>query len=141
MKQFLGSEHGIKGIIRERFYDLFLQDAALLDRIRFTPGAALGSSRDKLDPEELGRVLEVFRKLDVRYFFYAGGNGSMGTALDIDLAARSRGYELHVIGIPKTVDNDIEGTDHTPGYGSADGFMLMPFAIWGLTTVLCLRPF
>lgn len=120
--EFLGSEHGLKGILAERFVDLLAQDGGIMDRIRYAPGAALGSSRDKLSPKQVEQILDIFRRRDVRFFFYIGGNGSMGTALDIDEAARTAGYELQVIGIPKTVDNDIEHTDHTPGYGSAGRF-------------------
>jgi 6-phosphofructokinase len=80
------------------------------------------SSRDELTSEAVGRLLEAFRQHDIRWFLYNGGNGSMGTALDIDEQARAIDYELQVIGIPKTVDNDIVETDHTPGYGSAARF-------------------
>ena len=100
----------------------FLKVTLLLDRLADTPGAALGSSRANLNAEEIGRLLEAFRRHDVRCFFYNGGNGSMGTALDIETEAHATGYELQVIGIPKTVDNDIVETDHTPGYGSAARF-------------------
>jgi ATP-dependent phosphofructokinase / diphosphate-dependent phosphofructokinase len=119
---FLGSEYGLKGIRSELFIDLFAQDRGVIQKIRNAPGAALGSSRERLSSEQIGQLLEVFRRRDVRYFFYIGGNGSMGTALDIDEAAQMAGYGLHVIGIPKTVDNDIQHTDHTPGYGSAGRF-------------------
>jgi ATP-dependent phosphofructokinase / diphosphate-dependent phosphofructokinase len=120
--RFLGSVHGLKGVLEDRFIDLFSQDEALLDRLADAPGAALGSSRVKLSAEEIGRLLESFRRHDVRCFFYNGGNGSVGTALDIERGARGIGYEMQVIGIPKTVDNDIVETDHTPGYGSAARF-------------------
>src|SRR5690242_10783044 len=120
--RFLGSEHGLGGILAENFVDLLAQDAAVMDRIRRAPGAALGSSRQRLCSGQIEQLLDVFRRRDVRYFFYIGGNGSMGTALDIHQAASAAGYEIHVIGIPKTVDNDIRHTDHTPGYGSAGRF-------------------
>lgn len=117
-----GAVHGFRGILGERFTDLGKLDFGVLQQIRTAPGAALGSSRNKLAEDDLGRVLEVFRKHDIRYLFQMGGNGSMGTLMDLDRAARAAGYELHVIGIPKTVDNDLYGTDHTPGYGSAARF-------------------
>jgi ATP-dependent phosphofructokinase / diphosphate-dependent phosphofructokinase len=120
--RFLGSEYGLRGILAENFIDLSAQDTAVMDSIRTAPGAALGSSRDPLSSAQMERLLDVFRRREVRYFFYIGGNGSMGTALDIHGAAHSAGYEIHVIGIPKTVDNDIRHTDHTPGYGSAGRF-------------------
>ena len=71
---------------------------------------------------DLERVLDVFRSRDVRWLFYTGGNGSMGTAHEIDSYARANGYELVVIGIPKTIDNDLTVTDHTPGYASTAHF-------------------
>jgi ATP-dependent phosphofructokinase / diphosphate-dependent phosphofructokinase len=120
--RFLGSEYGLRGILAENFIDLSQQDPVVMDRIRSAPGAALGSSRDPLSSAQMERLLDVFRRRDVRYFFYIGGNGSMGTALDIDEAARSAGYPIQIIGIPKTVDNDIRHTDHSPGYGSAGRF-------------------
>jgi ATP-dependent phosphofructokinase / diphosphate-dependent phosphofructokinase len=120
--RFLGSMYGLKGILESRFIDLFSQDEAVLDRLAEAPGAALGSSRVKLSTEEIHRLLDAFRLYDVRCFFYNGGNGSMGTALEIESEAHAIGYELQVIGIPKTVDNDIVETDHTPGYGSAARF-------------------
>lgn len=119
---FLGAEHGLKGILNGRFIDLAVQPLALLEQIRLAPAAALGSSRDRLGSGEMERLLEAFRNRDVRQFFYIGGNGSMGTALDIQRAAADASYELQVIGLPKTVDNDLYGTDHTPGYGSAGRF-------------------
>ena len=120
--RFLGSVHGLKGILEDRLIDLSSQDDVLLDRLADAPGAALGSSRVKLSAEEIGQVLDAFRRRDIRCFFYNGGNGSMGTALDIEHQACAIGYELQVIGIPKTVDNDIVETDHTPGYASAARF-------------------
>lgn len=120
--RFLGSAYGLRGVTQDRVYDLLQQDRAVLDGLVDAPGAALGSSREKLSDEDLEQVLEAFRRYDVRWFFYNGGNGSMGTALDIERAARAYRYELQVIGIPKTVDNDLEETDHTPGYGSAARF-------------------
>jgi 6-phosphofructokinase 1 len=119
---FLGAEHGLKGVLSDRFFDLLSIGLGTWGGIRKAPAAALGSSRDRLLKQDLDRLLEVFRRRDVRYFFYIGGNGSMGTALEIEACARASGYELYVIGIPKTVDNDLYGTDHTPGYGSAGRF-------------------
>lgn len=120
--RFLGSVHGLKGLLKGHLIDLFSQDDALLERLADVPAAALGSSRDNLTAEEVGHLLEAFKRRDIRFFLYNGGNGSMGTALDIEQQARAIGYELQVIGIPKTVDNDIVETDHTPGYGSAARF-------------------
>lgn len=120
--RFLGSIYGLQGIINDRYYDLLKQDRAVLDGLVEAPGAALGSSREKLCGEDIERVLAAFERHDIRWFFHNGGNGSMGTALDIEQYARYIGYELQVIGIPKTVDNDLVETDHTPCYGSAARF-------------------
>jgi ATP-dependent phosphofructokinase / diphosphate-dependent phosphofructokinase len=121
-RAFWGAEHGFRGILEGRFVDLFAQDLGTMEQIRVAPSSALGSSRDRLSDVDLEHVLDVFRKHDVRHFFHIGGNGSMGTMMDLDCAARDIGYDLRVVGIPKTVDNDLYGTDHTPGYGSAARF-------------------
>jgi ATP-dependent phosphofructokinase / diphosphate-dependent phosphofructokinase len=93
-----------------------------MEGIRIAPGAALGSSRAKLADDDVERVIEELRRREIRWFFPTGGNGSMGGGLDLQRAADAAGYELQVIGIPKTVDNDLALTDHTPGYGSAGRF-------------------
>lgn len=120
--RFLGSAYGLRGIMRDQVYDLLKQDRTVLDALMEAPGAALGSSREKLSGQDMEQLLESFQRHDVRWFFYNGGNGSMGTALDVEQYARDAGYELQVIGVPKTVDNDVMETDHTPGYGSAARF-------------------
>lgn len=120
--RFLGSAYGLRGVIHDRVYDLLKQDRAVLDGLADSPGAALGSSREKLSDLDMEALWEAFHRHDIRWLFYNGGNGSMGTALEIEQYARASGYELHVIGIPKTVDNDLMETDHTPGYGSAARF-------------------
>lgn len=119
---FRGAVHGFRGIVDEQFIDLFAQSLGTMEQIRVAPSAALGSSRERLSQSDLERIVAKFRHHDVRYFFHIGGNGSMGTLMDLDRAAQQMGYELQVIGIPKTVDNDLYGTDHTPGYGSAARF-------------------
>jgi 6-phosphofructokinase 1 len=120
--KFLGARNGLQGMLENRFVDLFAEGLPTMERVRIAPGAALGSSRLRMTGPDMDRLLDVLRKNDVHYFFYIGGNGSMGTALDIERAARAARYELYVIGVPKTVDNDLYGTDHTPGYGSAARF-------------------
>ena len=117
-----GARHGIGGVLREDFADLFSIDAKTLDAVARAPSSALGTSRDEVREEDLDRVCSVLGKRAVRYLFYTGGNGSMGAASRIDRHAKDRGYELHVIGIPKTIDNDLAGTDHTPGYATAARF-------------------
>lgn len=114
-----GARYGIKGVLEEDFIDLDREDPELVELIGRTPGSALGSCRYKVKEGDYDRILEVFKAHDVRYFFYTGGNDSMDTALKVAQLARQKDYELRVIGIPKTIDNDLAETDHCPGYGSA----------------------
>ena len=122
--QVLGAEHGIKGVLNDRLFDMGLEDPEELRLLKYTPSSALGSCRYKIaDPElddtDYKRILEVFKKHDVRYFFYNGGNDSMDTCNKINQYMQSVGYDCRVMGVPKTIDNDLMVTDHTPGYGSA----------------------
>ena len=114
-----GARYGILGVIEEQFLDLYRQDDALVSLIGRTIGSALGSCRHKVSAADYDRILTVFRAHNIRYFFYNGGNDSMDSALRVSRLARDSGYELRVIGVPKTVDNDLPETDHCPGYGSA----------------------
>lgn len=119
-----GANHGIVGVLNEELIDLELEDINELDLLRFTPSSALGSCRHKLkdpnvDDSEYLKILETFKKYDVRYFFYNGGNDSMDTCNKISKFCLEHGYECNVIGIPKTIDNDLYGTDHCPGYASS----------------------
>ena len=120
----LGAEHGIKGVLGDRLFDIGLEDRDELKLLRFTPSSALGSCRYKIaDPDtddtDYKRILEIFKKYDVRYFFYNGGNDSMDTCNKISKYMQKAGYDCRIMGIPKTIDNDLYGTDHCPGYGSA----------------------
>jgi 6-phosphofructokinase len=119
-----GAAHGIKGVLNDRLYDLSLEDPEELSLIKYTPSAVLGSCRYKLadflvDDTDYKRILDIFRKYDIRYFFYNGGNDSMDTCSKISSYLLQHGYECKVMGIPKTIDNDLACTDHCPGYGSA----------------------
>jgi 6-phosphofructokinase len=114
-----GARHGNSGLLTGNFVDLTGQDVSAL---AFSPGSALGSSREPIEPEDYPRLFETLRQLDARYLFYTGGNGSMGTALSLDGFARQNGYALRTMGIPKTIDNDLAGTDHAPGYASCARF-------------------
>jgi 6-phosphofructokinase 1 len=114
-----GAEHGIFGVLAEDFVDLGRQDSALIEKVGTAPSSALGSCRYRLSDGEYERVFDVFRAHNVRYLFPAGGNGSMVAARAVARFALGSGYELRVIGIPKTIDNDLPETDHSPGYGSA----------------------
>jgi ATP-dependent phosphofructokinase / diphosphate-dependent phosphofructokinase len=122
IQRLYGARFGVRGILDENFTDLLDTGEPLLERVAQSPGSALGSSRLKLSDSDHERVLEIFRRNDIRCFFYTGGNGSMGTALRIMADAHARGYDLQVIGIPKTIDNDLCVTDHTPGYASTAHF-------------------
>ena len=117
-----GAQFGIAGILRQEFLDLSRQPAGLLNKVARTPSSALGSSRHEVLPADLQTVLDVFRAHKVRYFFYTGGNGSMGTARQLQIAAEQNRYDLQIVGIPKTIDNDLTHTDHTPGYASTARF-------------------
>lgn len=118
-----GARHGIVGVLQESFLDLTEQDPDVVAAVGRTPGSAIGSCRRKLSASDYERILAVFNAHNVRYFFYTGGNDSMDTALQVSRLARDSGYELRVIGIPKTIDNDLAETDHSPGYGSAARFI------------------
>jgi len=120
-----GAINGIKGVLEEEFVDLGQEPAEVLEGLRRTPGAALGSIRYKVKEGDYERILQVFKAHNIRYFFYIGGNDSMDTAMKLDSLAKETGYELRVIGIPKTIDNDLAYTDHCPGYGSAARFVAM----------------
>jgi 6-phosphofructokinase 1 len=123
VKRLLGARYGVRGIKEEKFINLKGLGAGLLERIAVTPSSALGSTRDKPDAEYCRRIVEVFRKLDVRYFFYIGGNDSADTARIVSETAADEDYELRVFHVPKTIDNDLRVTDHCPGYGSAARFV------------------
>ena len=119
-----GAAHGIKGILEEQFYDMGMEDKYELELLKTTPSSALGSVRYKLaDPDvddtDFKRLLEVFKKYNIRYFFYNGGNDSMDTCNKVSKFMKQAGYECRCMGVPKTIDNDLFGTDHSPGYGSA----------------------
>ncbi|MGB0745206.1 MAG: 6-phosphofructokinase [Opitutales bacterium] len=119
IEEIYGGLNGVLGILNEQIIDLAAESQQNIRGLRYTPGAALGTCRYKLKKQaDFDRVLQVFEAHNIRYFFYAGGNDSQDTADKISKLAQERGYELRVIGIPKTIDNDLVTTDHTPGYGS-----------------------
>jgi 6-phosphofructokinase len=123
-----GAAYGIKGVLAEQLYDMSKEDPAELAILKYTPSSALGSCRYKLanpdvDDTDYKRILEVFKKYDVRYFFYNGGNDSMDTCNKISKYMQKSGWECRVMGIPKTIDNDLFGTDHCPGFASAAKFI------------------
>jgi len=113
-----GALNGILGILNRSIIDLKKEDPSVISGLRNTPSAALGSSRYKFKDEDIEKVLKVFNEYNIRYFLINGGNDSMDTGDRIFKFAQERNYNLRVIGIPKTVDNDLPHTDHCPGYGS-----------------------
>ena len=120
----LGAEHGIKGVLNNRLFDMGKEDERELELLKYTPSSALGSCRYKMadpnaDDTDYKKILEIFKKYDVRYFLYNGGNDSMDTCNKISKYLQKVGYECRVMGIPKTIDNDLFGTDHCPGFASA----------------------
>ena len=122
-RELYGAIHGVRGIVNEEFANLKQISRHDLEDIARTPGAALGSSRDKPDEEYCHRIFEVFKKNDVRFFFYIGGNDSANTAHIVNRVAQQAGYELKVFHVPKTIDNDLRVTDHCPGFGTAATFV------------------
>jgi len=123
----LGARHGIAGIMKEDFVDLTTQSPEQLEQVAHTPAAALGSVRLKPGTAECEKVFEVFRKNDVRYFFYVGGNDSAETAYIISEMASDANYDFCTMHIPKTIDNDLKVTDHCPGFASAARFVALAF--------------
>jgi ATP-dependent phosphofructokinase / diphosphate-dependent phosphofructokinase len=119
----LGMRHGIEGLLGDDLIDLGSQPQAVLDLVRQTPSAALGTGRYKLGQGDLERALAVLRRHDAHALVYIGGNDSADTAHRLHLAARAAGLDLAVLAVPKTIDNDLPATDHCPGYPSLARFL------------------
>ncbi len=120
----LGAHHGIKGVLNDDLFDIGREDAREIALLKTTPSSALGSVRYKLadpsvDDTDYRRILEVFKKYNVRYFLYNGGNDSMDTCFKVGKFLTENNYPCRVIGVPKTIDNDLGFTDHCPGFASA----------------------
>jgi 6-phosphofructokinase 1 len=120
-----GMRYGIEGLLKQDIIDLRQQPSTLWSELRHTPSAALGSCRYKLQDNDPERVIDIFRRYDIRYVLYIGGNDSADTAHRLVQVARHSGYELHIVSVPKTIDNDLPLTDHCPGYGSAARFIAL----------------
>jgi 6-phosphofructokinase 1 len=127
VKKILGMRHGVNGLVKDRLVDLGRMGKAHLEKVARTPSAALGSSRDKPDPEYCARIVEACKRHKARYFFYIGGNDSSDTCRIVNELSNAGGYELRCFHIPKTVDNDLMGSDHSPGYPSAARFIATAF--------------
>ncbi|MCA9079328.1 MAG: diphosphate--fructose-6-phosphate 1-phosphotransferase [Planctomycetaceae bacterium] len=125
VKQVFGMRFGIEGVLGNDLLDLAALDAATIKGLRSTPGSALGSSRLKLKEEHFGPILKQLKKHDIRYFFMIGGNDTMDTIHRVVEYAQEHGWEMTGVGVPKTVDNDLHGTDHTPGFASAARYVAL----------------
>ncbi len=122
IENFYGALHGLDGVLNERLIDLFREDPDTMKAIARTPSAALGTSRLKPTEQDIERVLDVFKAHNIRYFFYIGGNDSQLACHLISEQAKRSDWEMRIIGVPKTIDNDLEITDNSPGFGSAARF-------------------
>ena len=125
IEDIYGMVHGVEGLLKENLIDLKRENPETIEGLLHVPASALGSCRHKLSTEDYEQIVRLFKAHNVRYFAYIGGNDSMDTAFKVAQLAGSMGYELRAIGIPKTIDNDLIHTDHTPGYGSAARFLAM----------------
>ncbi|MFC5459513.1 6-phosphofructokinase [Massilia niabensis] len=123
-----GALHGVRGIVNEDFLDLTQETSHNLELVAATPSSALGSTRDKPDTAYCTRIFDVLRAHEIEHFFYIGGNDSADTVKIVSEQARAAGYPLRSIHIPKTIDNDLVGNDHTPGFPSAARFVAQAFA-------------
>ena len=123
-----GARHGVRGVVNEDFVDLTQETNHNLERVAATPSAALGSTRDKPDRAYCQEMFKVLRAHEIEHFFNIGGNDSSDTVRIIDEEARKAGYPLCCVHIPKTIDNDLVGNDHTPGFPSAARFVAQAFA-------------
>ena len=127
-----GANHGIKGVLGDRLFIMNEEDPNELAKMLYTPASVLGSCRYKLadpdaDDRDFKRILEIFKKYNIRYFFYNGGNDSMDTCNKISRFFSKNDYECRIIGVPKTIDNDLFGTDHCPGFASAAKYIATQF--------------
>lgn len=123
IENLYGAVHAVAGMVKDEFIDLGKIGAETLETVATSPSSALGSSRDKPDAEYCRKIIEVFKKRNVRYFFYIGGNDSANTAHILNTVADETNYNIRAFHVPKTVDNDLLVTDHCPGYGTAAKFV------------------
>ncbi|MBN1980557.1 MAG: 6-phosphofructokinase [Chitinivibrionales bacterium] len=128
IENIYGALHGVRGVVDENFLDLSQATTHNLEMVAQTPSSGMLSTRDKPDAQYCERIFDVLKAHDVRYFYYIGGNDSADTCRIVNESARSAGYELRVVHIPKTIDNDLLVTDHCPGFGSAAKFVSYAFA-------------
>lgn len=120
-----GMQYGIEGFLQDKVIDLGQQSEETIEGLKRTPASALGSCRYKLQEKDFAPVLEQLKKYDIRYYFLIGGNDTMDTIHRVEAYCKSQGYDLRGVGVPKTVDNDLCLTDHTPGFGSAARYVAL----------------
>ncbi|MGI5830989.1 MAG: 6-phosphofructokinase [Thermoguttaceae bacterium] len=125
INKVLGMKYGIEGFMQDQLIDLGAQPADVIEGLKTTPSSALGSCRYKLKDSDFEPVLEKLKKYDIRYYFLIGGNDTMDTIHRVEAYCKSQGYDLRGVGIPKTVDNDLFATDHTPGFPSAARYVAL----------------
>ena len=128
VERVYGARHGVRGIVDEEFVDLSQETSHNLELVASTPSSALGSTRDKPDLKYCQEIFQVLRAHEIGHFFYIGGNDSSDTVRIVSLEAQKAGYPLRCIHVPKTIDNDLVGSDHTPGFPSAARFVAQAFA-------------
>ena len=128
VKRIYGARHGVRGIVNEDFVDLTQETSHNLELVAGTPSSALGSTRDKPDERYCQEIFKVLQAHQIEHFFYIGGNDSSDTVRIVSLEAQKAGYPLRCLHIPKTIDNDLVGNDHTPGFPSAARFVAQAFA-------------
>jgi len=125
IERVFGMKYGIRGLIQDEIFDLGEEDPRVIEGLRQTPSSALGSCRYILKQEDFPLIMRQLKKYNIRYFFLIGGNGSMETIRQIEKYCKKNNYKLSGIGIPKTVDNDLCGTDHAPGFASAARYVCL----------------
>jgi ATP-dependent phosphofructokinase / diphosphate-dependent phosphofructokinase len=125
IENIYGMRYGIEGFMNDEIIDLGQESEDTITGLRKTPASALGSCRYKVQDSDFPLILEKFKAYNIRYYFLIGGNDTMDTINRIEKYCRAQGYELNGVGVPKTVDNDLFGTDHTPGYGSAARYIAL----------------
>ena len=126
IEEIYGGLNGVHGILREELVDFNEETNRVIDGLKCSPAAALGTCRYKIDfknkpnqaQADMERLFQVFEAHNIRYFMYIGGNDSQDTSNKVHQLAHQKGYDIRVVGVPKTIDNDLPHTDHTPGFGS-----------------------
>lgn len=120
-----GMQFGVEGFMQDKVIDFSKIDPAVVEGLKTTPGSALGSCRHKVQEADFPVILEQLKKYNIRYYFLAGGNDTMDTICRVEKYCKAQGYDLRGLGVPKTVDNDLFATDHTPGFGSAARYVAL----------------